>query len=185
MASELRLAVLLGSVRTPRIGPAVLDWFLRTATGWHVDAIDLADIDLPMAETIPGGGPSPVSDRLDRADAFVVITPEYNHSFPAAIKNVIDWHFTEWSFKPVSFVSYGAGSGGLRAVEQLRLIFPELYALTTRNAVTLRAPWEHLDGDGRFVAPPGAVDALRATLGELAWWAHALRAARDAGRYVA
>lgn len=186
--TPLTLTVLLGSVRRPRLGPAVRDWFVDVAgadRGWRIDAIDLAEIDLPLTETVPGGGPSPIANRLDRADAFVVITPEYNHSFPAAIKNVIDWHYTEWAFKPVTFVSYGASSGGIRAVEQLRLIFPELYSLTTRNTVALRAPWEHVDDDGRFTAPPGAEDAVRATLHELGWWARALRTARLDDRFAA
>lgn len=183
----LRAAVLLGSVRRPRTGPAVLHWFVDVATaegGWDLDVLDLAEIDLPLHDTPPGGnGSSPIAARLARADAFVVITPEYNHSFPAVIKNVIDWHYHEWSFKPVTFVSYGAGSGGIRAVEQLRLIFPELYSLTTRNTVALAAPWSRLDADGAYVAPEAAVDAAHATLRELAWWARALRDARLAAPY--
>lgn len=183
----LRVAVLLGSVRRPRTGPAVLRWFVDLATagsGWELDVLDLAEIDLPLHDTPPGGNPSSaIAGRLARADAFVMITPEYNHSFPAVLKNVIDWHYGEWSFKPVTFVSYGAGSGGIRAVEQLRLIFPELYSLTIRNTVALTAPWSRLDADGTYVAPEAAVDAARATLHELAWWARTLRDARLAAPY--
>ncbi|MFG1677168.1 NADPH-dependent FMN reductase [Micromonospora sp. NPDC049282] len=80
--------------------------------------------------------------------------------------------------KPVGFVSYGAGSGGLRAVEQLRLVFAELHATTTRTGVVLTAPWERLDQHGRLVDDGPLGRAADATLDELSWWGEALRAAR-------
>jgi hypothetical protein len=77
-----------------------------------------------------------VSPRLTSAEAFVIITPEYNHSFPASLKNLIDWHYTQWQAKPIGFVSYGGLGGGLRAVEQLRQVFAELHAMTERGDFT-------------------------------------------------
>lgn len=135
----IRVAVIVGSVREGRQGKAVTDWFLGAAAGHgglELDVIDLADVDLPLVMPGWGGEPTPaaaavlagVSPRLAQADAFVVVTPEYNHSFPAALKNVIDWHYAQWRAKPVGFVSYGGLGGGLRAVEQLRLVFAELRA---------------------------------------------------------
>lgn len=145
----------------------------------ELDVIDLAEVELPSEQVSPGGGaPSPVAHRLAAADGFLVLTPEYNHSFPAALKNAIDWHFDEWAYKPVAFVGYGAGSGGIRAVEQLRLVFPELRATTTREAVLLSSPWEQLDRDGRFDASASTRQALAATMEELRWWADTLRAGR-------
>jgi NAD(P)H-dependent FMN reductase len=73
--------------------------------------------------------------RLANADAFVVVTPKYNHNFPAPLKNAIDWRYNKWRAKPVGFVSYGGMGGGLRAVEQLRQVFAELHAVTVRDAV--------------------------------------------------
>ncbi|WBB74304.1 NAD(P)H-dependent oxidoreductase [Micromonospora sp. WMMD1128] len=180
--SPLTLAVLVGSVRQPRMGRMIADWFVDHA-GRHdslrIDLVDLAEVPLPLAYTPPGGNPaSPIAGRLGAADAFVVVTPEYNHSFPAALKNAIDWHHREWVAKPVGFVSYGAGSGGIRAVEQLRLVFAELHATTTRSGVVLTAPWERLDRQGRLVADGPLERAADATLGELTWWGEALRAAR-------
>ena len=125
------------------------------------------------------GSASPISARLEAADGYLVLTPEYNHSFPGSLKNAIDWHFDEWAYKPVAFVAYGAGSGGIRAVEQLRLIFPELRATTVRNAVLLRNPWTDLTGDGRFAPGAEAGAALDATVAELRWWATALREGRS------
>jgi hypothetical protein len=71
-----------------------------------------------------------VGPRLAAAEAFVVVTPGYNHSFPASFKNLIDWHDTQRQAKPIGFVSYGGLSGGLRSVEQLRQVFAELHAAT-------------------------------------------------------
>ncbi|MCZ7435211.1 NAD(P)H-dependent oxidoreductase [Micromonospora sp. WMMC241] len=185
--SPLTLAVLVGSVRRPRMGRMIADWFVDHAgrrDGLRTDLVDLADVPLPLADTPPGGNPaSPIAGRLDSADAFVVVTPEYNHSFPAALKNAIDWHHREWVAKPVGFVSYGAGSGGIRAVEQLRLVFAELHATTTRSGVVLTAPWDRLDQQGRLVADGPLERAADATLDELSWWGDALRAARERRPY--
>jgi NAD(P)H-dependent FMN reductase len=106
-----------------------------------------------------------------------VVTPEYNHSFPASLKNVLDWHHTEWQAKPVGFVSYGGLSGGLRAVEQLRPVFAELHAVTVRDAVSFHMAWERFGEDG---APKddASVAAAKVLLDQLGWWGNALREAR-------
>lgn len=181
----LRVVLLVGSVRQPRLAGALATWLsarLSDVPGWTLDVVDLAEVDLPAHGLRAGGAPSPVSDRLAAADAFVVLTPEYNHSFPAALKHAIDWHHSEWARKPVAFVGYGAGAGGARAVEQLRQVFPELRATTVRDAVLLVQPWERLSDDGAYRPTPGEVGALEATAAELSWWAHALRAARAGAR---
>jgi NAD(P)H-dependent FMN reductase len=178
--NPVRIALIVSSVRSTRLADPLLAWLLERLApfAWlDVDVIDLAAVDLPPEKLVPGGG-SPISSRLARADGFLVLTPEYNHSFPAALKNAIDWHFDEWAYKPVAFVAYGASSGGIRAVEQLRLIFPELRATTVRNAVLLAAPWTQLTQDGRFEPGESAVAALGATMQELRWWATALRDGR-------
>ncbi|MER6668045.1 NAD(P)H-dependent oxidoreductase [Amycolatopsis japonica] len=185
--SSIRLAVIIGSVRHERFADAITGWLLTelaTIDGVEVDPIDLADIDLPLQGTQPGGTETVISDRLRDADAFLVVTPEYNHSFPAALKNAIDWHFTEWAYKPVAFVGYGAGSGGIRAIEQLRLIFPELRATTIRDAVLLNAPWTRLGPNG-YEGTEGERGALAATMTELGWWARTLRTGRDAAQVSA
>ena len=80
-------------------------------------------------------------ERVGRADAFVVITPEYNHSYPAALKQFIDLIKAEWQAKPASFVSYGGMSGGLRVVEHLRNVFTEMHTVTIRDIVSFHNPW--------------------------------------------
>ncbi|MDG4804516.1 NAD(P)H-dependent oxidoreductase [Micromonospora sp. WMMD980] len=184
--SPLTIAVLVGSVRRPRMGRMIADWFVGHAAhrdSLRTDLVDLAEVPLPLADTPPEGNPaSPIAGRLDAADAFVVVTPEYNHSFPAALKNAIDWHHREWVAKPVGFVSYGAGSGGIRAVEQLRLVFAELHAMTTRSGVVLTGPWNRLDRRGKLAADGPLERAADATLDELSWWGDALRERRPYGQ---
>jgi NAD(P)H-dependent FMN reductase len=187
-STPLTVAVIVGSVRQPRLGRVVANWFAALAQdhdGIRPDIIDLADIDLPAAETRPGGcETSPISDRLAAADAYVVVTPEYNHGYPAALKNAIDWHYREWRFKPVAFVSYGAGSGGVRAVEQLRLVFAELYCITTRNAVAITAPWDLMTDTGSLQVGRAIELAAHATLDEMTWWATTLRVGRQNRPYA-
>ncbi|MFJ9693771.1 NADPH-dependent FMN reductase [Kitasatospora sp. NPDC101183] len=192
--APLRVAVILGSVREGRHGRAVTDWFLGTAEGvpgLELDVVDLADVPLPLVMPGWGGSPTPeaaaaladVSPRLDAADAFVVVTPEYNHSFPAALKNLIDWHRIEWQAKPVGFVSYGGLGGGLRAVEQLRLVFAELHAVTVRDSVSLHGPWSGLAEDGTPRDAAVCEGAAKGMLGQLAWWGRTLRSARATRPY--
>ncbi|MBX7550206.1 NAD(P)H-dependent oxidoreductase [Streptomyces sp. NPDC004232] len=188
----LRLAVIIGSSRVGRTGPAVARWFVEEAEAcamYDVDVLDLADVELPLSLTQEPGGESAellasVAARLDAADAYVVVTPEYNHSFTAPMKNLIDWHRAEWQAKPVAFVSYGGLSGGLRAVEQLRLVFAELHAATIRDTVSFHGVWQHIGDDGVLRAPDAAVPA-KAMLEKLQWWACALKDARTARPYVA
>lgn len=88
-----------------------------------LDVIDLADFDLPAVyPRQPGPAAKAFIKRIGRADAFVVVTPEYNHGYPASVKQAIDLPHAEWQRKPVGFVSYGGLAGGVRAVEQLRQV---------------------------------------------------------------
>ncbi|WP_062209269.1 NADPH-dependent FMN reductase [Streptomyces sp. NBRC 109706] len=192
----IRVEVLSGSVREGRVGPAVASWFLEQARAlpeFDAGLIDLGDYELsdrlsanPPAAT--GAALAEITPRLGAADAFVVVTPEYNHSFPASLKTAIDWHHAEWQGKPVGLVSYGGVSGGLRAAEHLRQVFAELNATTVRNTVSFHrfsakdhGPWDDF-GD---VGDQDAATAARALLDQLGWWALALREARAARPYRA
>ncbi|MFE1953771.1 MULTISPECIES: NADPH-dependent FMN reductase [Streptomyces] len=185
--APLRTAVIVGSTRDGRLSPTVADWFTtqaRThAPETHFDVIDLADLDLPERHPSWGHQRTPdqadLAGRIADADAYVVITPEYNHSFPAHLKHFIDLHHTEWQAKPVGFVSYGGVAGGLRAVEQLRLVFAELHCTTVRDGVSFhRATADHFTPGGPADDPQGAAGAAKVLLDQLDWWAHALRTAR-------
>ncbi|WP_106402102.1 NADPH-dependent FMN reductase [Actinocorallia populi] len=190
----LRLAVLVSSVRQGRFAPVVTGWFTARAEGaFDLDVIDLAEADLPLSLPDRESGPDAatadvlarLTPRLERADAFVVITPEYNHSYPASIKNLIDWHFTQWQAKPVGFVSYGGISGGLRAVEHLRGVFAEMHAVTVREQVSFANYWELLGEDGGLAGSEAADTAAKTLLEQLDWWARSLKEAREKRPYAA
>jgi NAD(P)H-dependent FMN reductase len=187
----LRIVVIIGSTRQGRFGPTVASWFVGETAGradLDVDVLDLAEAGQP--ERLGGFDQPPpepvraVAARLAAADGFVVVTPEYNHSYPAPLKTLIDWH-DGWRAKPVAFVSYGGMSGGLRAVEHLRAVFAEVHAVTVRDTVSFHGAWDRFGPDARPVDPAECAAAAKSMLDQLAWWAHTLREARTARPYVA
>ncbi|MFC5722633.1 NADPH-dependent FMN reductase [Streptomyces gamaensis] len=193
--SAYRLAVVVASTREGRFGPTVARWFTRQLEqrgDIEADVIDLAETPLPATLSFDPGPEdaaalAAVTPRLARADAFVVVTPEYNHSYPAQLKQLIDWHSEEWQARPVGFVSYGGLSGGLRAVEHLRPVFTERHAVPIREQISFHSPWGRFDEDGRHLDEAEALAAEQAAktmLDQLTWWAVALREARAARPYA-
>ncbi|GAA1379321.1 NAD(P)H-dependent oxidoreductase [Pseudonocardia kongjuensis] len=176
----VRVAVIIGSVRTGRAGPTVARWFADTAGGRDdvvVDVVDLLGSDLaPRMDRDPDPG---LGARLAGADAFAVVTPEYNHSYPAGLKIAIDAFHAEWAAKPVGFVSYGGRSGGVRAVEHLRTVFVELHGAPVRDSVSLHDFWTLFDDGGGLTDDGSAAEAARVLTDQLVWWGRALRAARS------
>ncbi|MBW4718299.1 NADPH-dependent FMN reductase [Saccharothrix obliqua] len=188
MTSPLNLLVIVGSVRDTRFAPTAAAWFAEQARhhpDFAVEVLDLLDYPLPLVLPAPGQDPDPgttrvrdaLGARLAAADAFVVVTPEYNHAPPAVLKNAIDWFNTEWNAKPVGFVSYGGAGAGLRAVEHLRHVFAELHAMTVRESLSFTNVWNVFQ-DG---APRDGEDsalAAKVMLDRLSWWGETLRSAR-------
>jgi NAD(P)H-dependent FMN reductase len=179
-APDLRVALVIGSVRTGRLGPVVAAWVrerIEAHGGIDVDVLDLADLALPPS--LDGSGDTDrLRARVDGADAFVVVTPEYNHGYPGYLKIAIDSADTEWAGKPVGFVSYGGLAGGARCVEQLRPVFAELQAVTVKDAVIFPAVWDRFDADGRLTDPERHEGAAKRMLDQLVWWGTVLREAR-------
>ncbi|AUG78520.1 NADPH-dependent FMN reductase [Kitasatospora sp. MMS16-BH015] len=189
VTTPVRLAIIIGSTRPGRFAPTIARWAAEQADhyGFELDLIDLAETGLPHELGDPSAegraAVAALSTRLHRADAFLVLTPEYNHSFPAPLKQAIDSFRPEWAAKPVAFVSYGGISGGLRAVEQLRLVFAELHATTIRNTVSFQNAGARFDADGRPVDAADTNLAMKEMLHQLDWWAQALRTARATTPY--
>ncbi|WP_330229041.1 NAD(P)H-dependent oxidoreductase [Nocardia sp. NBC_00508] len=190
--APLKLAVIIGSVREGRFGPVVATWFteeVRRHGLFEVDVIDLAEAQLPLElpATPPALEPDPerpegmtdLTRRLAAADAFVIVTPDYNRSVPASLKAAIDWHFSQWDAKAIGFVGYSGASGGLLAIEHLRQIFNELNAHTVRNYVSFPRYYLLFDGEGRLLEPDEPAAAAAAMLDQLHWWASTLAAARS------
>lgn len=185
MDTRLRIAVIVGSTRDGRAGDGIAAWFLDRAGGRadvDLELVDLAGFDLPhryprrVTPTVRR-----FASAIDRADGFVIVTPEYNRSFPASLKNAIDLAYDEWHAKPVGFVSYGCRSRGHYAVEALRVVFTELHTVAVRDEVALDLLALGEDGTPR----DGADSAVDTLLDQLAWWAHALRDARARRPYIA
>ncbi|CAM5282789.1 NADPH-dependent FMN reductase [Streptomyces griseomycini] len=185
----LHVTVVVGSNRHGRFGPVVAGWLLdrlRDRADLAVDVVDVADIDLPTTMEPTARAAAALADvtpKLARADAFVVLTPEYNHSFPAGLKNLIDWHYGEWRAKPVALVTYGGLAGGLRAAEHLRQVFAELHAVTVRDTVSFHGAAAAFDDEGRPRDPARPNAAAKTMLDQLVWWATALREAREKRPY--
>lgn len=137
-ASELRMLVITASTRPQRFGHKVAAWFLDHVEGhpaFKASHIDLADLDIP-AHIGTSTLLTHAGTEIEAADGIVIVTPEYNHSYPGTLKNFIDHFHTEWAGRPIAFVSYGGVSGGLRSIEHLRLVFAELRAATLRETIS-------------------------------------------------
>jgi NAD(P)H-dependent FMN reductase len=187
MSETISIALVLGSNQPERFCDLVASWALEAivrAGGFETDVVDPTALDLPVRH--PREPDSAVQDlraRIGRADAIVVVTPEYNHGYPAALKHLIDLVSSEWHAKPVGFVSYGGLSGGIRAVEQLRSVFAELHAITVRDAVAFPNTRERFDAEGQLAEPRRFERQATVMLERVRWWAAALKAARLTAPY--
>lgn len=183
----LRVALVIGSVREGRLGSSVARWAATHAdrrADLEIDVVDLRDLDLPAhLPDDPTPGQQEWAERVGRADAFLIVTPEYNRGIPASLKHAIDAVREEWYAKPAAVVAYGGQARGLRAAEQLRLVLGELHVNVLRDVVCLGIADGALDESG-WVRGPGAVRALETALDRLAWWGAALRTARADRPYV-
>ena len=143
----VRIGIILGSTRPGRNGEAVAKWVLGTAKkrkDAEFELVDIKDFNLPLYdEPIPpsmgqyaNAHTRSWAAKIDSFDAYVFVTPEYNHATSGALKNAIDYLYKEWNNKAAGFVSYGS-IGGARAVENLRLIMGELQVADVRAQVML------------------------------------------------
>jgi NAD(P)H-dependent FMN reductase/catechol 2,3-dioxygenase-like lactoylglutathione lyase family enzyme len=172
---KLHVGLLYGSHREGRFCDTVAAWARERIDADGRFSVDVLDPHALGVGSGSGGGTTKSFDELRRrigaADAFVIVTPEYNHGYPAVLKLMIDSADEEWRAKPVAFVSYGGISGGLRAVEQLRLVFAGLSAVTVRTSVSFANARDKFDATGRLLAPGRPGRALTALLDELSSWA--------------
>lgn len=183
-----RVAIVVGSTRPGRRARAVAEWVLAAVgerDGATFELVDLADYSLPLLdEPMPAAmGPTysqphtkAWSAAIASFDAFVFVTPEYNHSMTAVLKNAVDYLFDEWNDKAAGFVSYGL-QGGTRAVEHLRLVVAEVKIADVRTQVALSL---HSDFDRAGGVQPDAHHLVTVTrmLDELVAWADALKPLR-------
>ncbi|TGD72804.1 NADPH-dependent oxidoreductase [Mangrovimicrobium sediminis] len=185
---HLTLGIIYGSARHGRLCDSVVAWvcdqLAKTAPSLDREILDPASGE--VEEAIYGNyRPSleALLAKIDRCDAFIVVTPEYNHSYPAPLKALIDCVGLEFAGKPVGFVSYGGLSGGLRAVEHLRNVFAEMHAMSVRTSLAFANANNSFAVDGQPGEALRAARTLEAMLAELVWWATPLKAARAGNCY--
>ena len=182
------LQVIVASTRPGRIGEPIARWFAeytRAHEGFEVEIVDLAEVDLPMfAEPEhPRFGrytldtTKAFSATIARADAFVFVTPEYNHSFNAALKNALDHLNREWAGKPATIVSYGGVAAGTRAAEALWPVLVGLNMVPVSAAVPIPFAMKNVSGEGEervFTPAPETEAGAKAALEGLASWTERL-----------
>jgi NAD(P)H-dependent FMN reductase len=189
-----RIAVIISTTRAGRFADKPAHWVqqrLVSTDGVEVDLIDLREhllphFDVPAPARTQRDYPIPEAarfgGRIDRADGFIILTAEYNHGYPATLKNAMDHTFVEWRRKPVAFVGWG-GVGGARAIEQLRMVTVEFEMAPLRHAVHIlpdlmvaaRAAPEPFDA-AVFASLDERLDRL---INDLLWWTRALADARE------
>jgi NAD(P)H-dependent FMN reductase len=188
-----RIQVIMGTTRPNRFGEKPTRWVtehLAARGDLEVEAIDLRDYPLPFFEQplppayskrdYPDDMIARWGGKVDEADGFVFVTSEYNHGYPASLKNALDHLFPEWHRKPVAFVGYG-NVGGARAIEQLREVVVELEMAPLRHAVhilpNVMLPVMQAEGYDASLFE-SLLPKLELLGDDLAWWARALAAAR-------
>jgi NAD(P)H-dependent FMN reductase len=186
--SMVRIAIIIGSTRPGRKGDAVAKWayqIAQTRRDAEFELVDIQDFDLPLLdEPMPPSLGQYTHDHTKRwaakiasFDAFVFVTPEYNHGTSGALKNAIDFLYAEWVNKAAGFIGYG-GTAGARAVENLRLVMGELQVATVRAQVGLSL---FTDFEDFSVFKPALMHAeyVHVMLDQLIAWGGALKALRD------
>jgi NAD(P)H-dependent FMN reductase len=177
--SKPTLTIVIGSTRPGRVGPKFAAWFRSRAIahdGFDVELVDLAQLNLPFLD-------EPSHPRLrqyvhqhtidwsrtvERSDAFVFVTPEYNFGYSAALKNAIDYLSQEWADKAVGFVSYGGVAGGTRAVQQLKQVVTALKMIPVAESVNLPFFTQFIDDSGTVQPNDVMTRSADAMLDELA-----------------
>jgi NAD(P)H-dependent FMN reductase len=196
-----KVLVIVGSTRPERAADLVVPWVTSRALaheGFDTEVVDLRDWPLPIFAEHPGSigdinDPTysePLvkewNQKIKSADAFIIVTAEYNHSIPGALKNALDTVWLSFGFrnKPVAFVGYSGGiAGGSRAIEHLAHVFVETESVPVRNSVIIPQVQAAFDENGQPVNPITNV-AADIMLDDLAWWSAALEKARAGGELV-
>jgi len=183
-----RIAIIIGSTRPGRNGEAVAKWvyeIARKRTDAEFELVDIKDFNLPLLdEPVPasrGQYSKPHTKtwaaKIASFDGYVFVNPEYNHGISGALKNAIDFLYAEWNNKAAGFVSYG-GAGGVRAVEQLRLVLADVGIATVVNQVSLSL---FADFENFSVFKPASrhEKSVHEMLDQVIAWAGALKPLRE------
>lgn len=158
----MKIKVILGSTRQGRVSEVIGKWVMEQAkniSGLDLELLDLRDYPMPFFDEAvsPSQITAPYTNetvtkwtaKIAEGEAFIIITPEYSHGYPAVLKNALDYVYKEWNGKKVAFVGYG-GVGATRAIEQLRQVVIELQMIPLRNAVHVCNFWSLYNDKGEL-----------------------------------
>ena len=184
----LKIGIIIGSTRPGRNGEQVAKWYYELAnkrTDAEFELIDIADYNLPLLdEALPAGWNQYANEhtkkwaaKIGEFDGFVMVTPEYNHSTSAALKNAFDYLGLEWNNKAVAFVSYGSAMG-VRAVEHLRLIVAELQMADIRQQVMFSL-FTDFEDMSVFKPTQDKEENVTKQLDQLIPWTNAMKTVRE------
>jgi NAD(P)H-dependent FMN reductase len=189
--SKLKIGIIISTTRATRFGHKPAEWVKSIAaerSDMAVEILDLRDYPMPFFDEVASNAWVPTTNEVAQRwqkkvaefDGFVFVTAEYNHGIPAVLKNALDYAYPEWNKKAAAFVGYGA-VGGSRAVEQLRLVAAELQLATIRSGVYIQgADFMAALKDGKDLKEITYLQqGVRDMLEQLAWWAQALKTARQ------
>lgn len=186
---SLKIAVITSTTRPTRVGPGVANWFMDQVADFpdaQFDLIDIAEQDLPflkdpespMTGNYQEESTKQWSQKIAGYDGFVFVVAEYNHGYPAPLKNAIDTLYAEWGKKPVAFVGYGV-LGGARAIEQLVQVTAQLNMVPLPSkAVNVIETWAAFDENSKINAANQKGANPKDLAETLVWWARTLKAAR-------
>lgn len=186
---NLKLMIIIASTRPGRVGLPVGTWFtnrVRERSGFEIDLVDLAELNLPFMDEpnhprlrkYTHQHTKDWSARVDAAEAFVFVMPEYNYGFNAPLKNAIDYLLQEWQYKPVGFVTYGGIAGGTRALQLIKPVLSALKLVPVTEAVNIPFVAQYINEEDQFVPNESVERAVPTMLNELTRWANMLKGMR-------
>lgn len=184
-----KIIILTGSTRPGRFNIQPAQWITEIAkkrSDIQVEMVDVQELNLPfLDEPVPPlmqqyskPHTKKWSETVAGADGFIMVTPEYNHSFSAVLKNAIDYLYHEWNYKPVAFVSYGSLAGGARAVEHLRGVAGEIKMFDLKEQILIPNYWSNLNEEGKYQFTEAQEKEAEGILDSLTFWAGKMKAAR-------
>lgn len=188
----INLKIIIASTRAGRKGPVIARW-VYDAAGKHgefdTELIDLAEINLPFLDepnhprykNYEKRHTKDWSARMEAADAFIIVTCEYNHGYPAPLKNAFDFLYHEWAYKPAAFVSYGGISGGTRAVQLFKPVTTALGMVPLLESVNIPFFAKQIDPSGKFIPGEAQSNGLESMFRELSKWGSHLQLMRNHG----
>ncbi len=201
-SKPLKIQVIVGTTRQNRFSEKPAHWIYEEAKekeGIEVELVDLRDYPLPffdepvspaMFEMMKHEYTNDIAkkwvEKVTEADGYIIVTGEYNHGYPAVLKNALDYAFKQWNKKAVGFVSYGS-AGGARTVEQLRQVVIELQMVPIRNAIHIPTEVYMTVMNEKVPVNPelfksfkeGRMDRVEVFLNDLIWTTKALKTARE------